>query len=130
MPTSSLTRWRGRSCPPRGCRRWSRASGRQRRNRRQHKCGCPYAQRAPTKEILMTQQKAGIDTAKDTLRDIADATGEKFKETAASAQEAREYGAQAQDLAGDVTKFLEKSVKEKPMQTLAVIAALGFMIGA
>ena len=86
----------------------------------------------------MTQQKAGIDTAKDTLRDIADATGEKFKETAASAQkmegnvadQAREYGAQAQDLAGDVTKFLEKSVKENPMQTLAAIAALGFMIGA
>ena len=87
----------------------------------------------------MAQQNAGTaDTAKEKLRDMADATGEKLKATAADAQkmaddvadQAREYGAQAQDLAGELTKFLEKSAKEKPIQTLAAIAALGFVIGA
>jgi ElaB/YqjD/DUF883 family membrane-anchored ribosome-binding protein len=86
----------------------------------------------------MAQQTGTADTAKQKLTDMADATGEKLKTTAADAQkmagevagQAREYGAQAQDLAGELTKFLEKSIKEKPVQTLAGIAAIAFVIGA
>jgi ElaB/YqjD/DUF883 family membrane-anchored ribosome-binding protein len=84
----------------------------------------------------MTQTAGGA--AKDKLADMADATGEKLKATAADAQkmagdiadQAKQYGEQAQDMAGELTKFLEKSVKEKPIQTLAGIAALAFVVGA
>jgi ElaB/YqjD/DUF883 family membrane-anchored ribosome-binding protein len=95
----------------------------------------------------MTQQKSGYphgygqgasETAKDRLRDIADATGEKAKEVAGRAQEmagnitdqARQYGTQAQEAAQQVKPFLEKSLKEQPMATLAGAAALGFVLGA
>ena len=87
---------------------------------------------------MAQQASATTDTAKDKLRDMADATGEKLKTTAADAQkmagdvadQAKEYGAQAQDLAWELTKFVEKSAKEKPLQTMAAIAALAFVIGA
>ena len=87
----------------------------------------------------MAQQASGAaDAAKDKLRDMADATGEKLKATATDAQkmagdvadQAKEYGSQARDLAGEVTKFFEKSAKEKPFQTMAGVAALAFVIGA
>ncbi len=86
----------------------------------------------------MTQTAGSTDAAKDRLRDMADATGEKLKAGTAEAQkmagdvadQAQEYGAQAKDMAGEFTKFLEKSAKEKPIQTMAAIAAIGFVVGA
>jgi ElaB/YqjD/DUF883 family membrane-anchored ribosome-binding protein len=93
----------------------------------------------------MTQQKSGYpygqsgtESATDRLRDIADATSEKVKDAASSAQDmagkvadqAREYGDQAQDAVKQVRPFLEKSLKEKPMATLAGAAALAFVLGA
>jgi ElaB/YqjD/DUF883 family membrane-anchored ribosome-binding protein len=92
----------------------------------------------------MTQQKSGYphgqppETAKDRLLDIADATSEKVKDAASSAQDmasrvadqARDYGDQAQEVAKQVRPFLEKSLKEKPMATLAGAAALAFVLGA
>jgi ElaB/YqjD/DUF883 family membrane-anchored ribosome-binding protein len=99
------------------------------------------------KEIPMTQQKSGYgqdhaqstaDTAKDRLRDMADATAGKVKEVAGDAQEiagkvahqAREYGEQAQKAVKQVKPFVEKSLKEQPMATLAGAAVLGFVLGA
>jgi ElaB/YqjD/DUF883 family membrane-anchored ribosome-binding protein len=94
----------------------------------------------------MTQQKSGYgqgypqsaDTAKDRLRDMADATADKVKDVAGDAQEmagkvadqARQYGEQAQDAVKQVRPFVEKSLKEQPMATLAGIAVLGFVLGA
>ena len=92
----------------------------------------------------MTQQKSGYpygqttETAKDRLRDMADATSEKVKDAASSAQDmagrvanqARDYGDQAQEVAKQVRPFLEKSLKERPMATLAGAAALAFVLGA
>ena len=87
----------------------------------------------------MAQQHAGsAGAAKDKLADMADATGEKLKAGAEDAQkmageladQAREYGGKAQELAGEFTKFMEKSAKEKPIQTMAAIAALAFVVGA
>ncbi len=96
----------------------------------------------------MTQQEAGhasqshgqttAETAIDRLRDMADATGEKVKDVADRAQDmagkvadqAREYGAQAQEAAKQVRPFVEKTLKEQPMATLAGVAVLGFVLGA
>jgi ElaB/YqjD/DUF883 family membrane-anchored ribosome-binding protein len=76
--------------------------------------------------------------AKDRLRDTADATGERMKETADSGQEmagnladrARHYGEQAQDAVKQFKPFVEKSLKERPMATVAGAAVVGFVLGA
>lgn len=94
----------------------------------------------------MTQQKAsypldyskGQAEGKDRLRDMADTATDKLKEAGESAQEmadriavqAREYGEKAQDAARQVKPFVEKSLKEQPMTTLAGAAAIGFVLGA
>jgi hypothetical protein len=82
--------------------------------------------------------QGGIETAKDRLRDVADATGEGVKDAAKTTQEmagkvadqARQYGEQAQDAAKQVRPFIEKSLKEQPLATLAGIAVLAFVLGA
>ena len=95
----------------------------------------------------MTQQKSGdphghgprgVESEQDRLRDMADAAGDKMKDAAASAQEmagniadqARQYGEQAQEAAKQVRPFVEKSLKEQPMTTLVGAAFLGFVLGA
>jgi ElaB/YqjD/DUF883 family membrane-anchored ribosome-binding protein len=94
----------------------------------------------------MTQQKAAYgqghapatDTASDRLRDMADTATDKVKDVAADAQEmagkvadqARQYAGQAQDAVKQVRPFVEKSLKEQPMATLAGVAVLGFVLGA
>jgi ElaB/YqjD/DUF883 family membrane-anchored ribosome-binding protein len=96
----------------------------------------------------MTQQKAGdpsygygqttTEGAKDRLRDMADAAGERVKETADSAQEmtsniaeqARHHGERAQKAVKQFRPFVEKSLKEQPITTLAVAAAIGLVLGA
>jgi ElaB/YqjD/DUF883 family membrane-anchored ribosome-binding protein len=95
----------------------------------------------------MTQEKSGYpqgygpggsETATDRLRDMADTATDKVKDVAADAQkmagkvadQARQYGEQAQDAARQVKPFVEKSLKEQPMATLAGAAVLGFVLGA
>jgi ElaB/YqjD/DUF883 family membrane-anchored ribosome-binding protein len=46
------------------------------------------------------------------------------------AEQAREYGEKAQEAAKDFKSFVEKSMKEKPMGTLAAAAVIGFVLGA
>lgn len=75
---------------------------------------------------------------KDRLRDVADTATDKLKDAGESAQEmagkvaeqAREYGEKAQDAARQVKPFVEKSLKEQPMTTLAAVAVIGFVLGA
>ena len=47
-----------------------------------------------------------------------------------AAQTARAYGEEAQAAAKRVRPFMEKSMKEQPMQTLAAAAAVAFLLGA
>ena len=44
--------------------------------------------------------------------------------------QAREYGAKAQDAIQNAKPFLERSAREQPMTTLAAMAAVGFVLGA
>jgi ElaB/YqjD/DUF883 family membrane-anchored ribosome-binding protein len=63
---------------------------------------------------------------------------EQLKDAAAQAQEyagkvadqAREYGEKAQAAAKEFKPFVEKSLKEQPMTTLASAAVIGFVLGA
>ena len=69
---------------------------------------------------------------------MADKASDQFKGAADSAQEiagrvseqAREYGEKAQELAKEFKPFVEKSLKEQPMTTLASAAIIGFVLGA
>jgi ElaB/YqjD/DUF883 family membrane-anchored ribosome-binding protein len=78
------------------------------------------------------------DTTKERLREAADSASDQFKAAADSAQEmaakvadqAREYGEKAQEAARNFKPYVEKSMKEQPMTTLAAAAAIGFALGA
>ena len=80
---------------------------------------------------------AGQETT-DRLRDMADSATDKLRDAGASAQEmadkvaaqALEYGEKAQDAAKQFKPFVEKSLKEQPITTLAAAAVIGFVLGA
>ena len=82
--------------------------------------------------------KGTSEGAKDRLRDMADTATDKLKDAGEGAQEmaskvaeqAREYGDKAQDAARQIKPFVERSLKEQPMTTLAGVAVLGFVLGA
>ena len=46
------------------------------------------------------------------------------------AEQGREAGQQVQEVAGNIKGAVDKSVKDQPMATLALVAALGFVLGA
>jgi hypothetical protein len=68
---------------------------------------------------------------------MADAAAEQFKGVAGTADEiaaraaeqARVYGEKAQELAKNFKPFVEKSMKEQPMATLAAAAAIAYGLG-
>jgi ElaB/YqjD/DUF883 family membrane-anchored ribosome-binding protein len=67
------------------------------------------------------------DSAGDQLQHVA----ENAQETAAKVtDQAREYGEKAQKAVEDFKPFVEKSLKDQPMATLAVAAVIGFALGA
>jgi ElaB/YqjD/DUF883 family membrane-anchored ribosome-binding protein len=85
-------------------------------------------QRSPNRP---EQQK---QAAPDRMREMAANTEDKLKdaqELASNiAEQARVYGEKAQEAAREFKPFVEKSMKDKPMQTLAGAAAIGFLLGA
>jgi ElaB/YqjD/DUF883 family membrane-anchored ribosome-binding protein len=95
----------------------------------------------------MTQQGSGYpaqppkhagEKGTDRFREMADTATDQLKGAADRAQElagdvsrqAREYGEKAQDAVRQVKPFVEKSLREQPMMTLAAVAAIGFVLGA
>jgi ElaB/YqjD/DUF883 family membrane-anchored ribosome-binding protein len=46
------------------------------------------------------------------------------------AEQAREYGEKAQQAARNFKPYVERSMKEQPMTTLAVASVIGFVLGA
>ena len=95
----------------------------------------------------MTHQRAdypldysatGTKTTGDRVQNAADAVAVKAADVAADAQElagkvvgqARAYTEQAQQAAKNFKPFVEKSMKEQPMATLAVAAAHRSRAGA
>jgi ElaB/YqjD/DUF883 family membrane-anchored ribosome-binding protein len=89
----------------------------------------------------MTQQRSAypLDYSKGTEEDRhPESTMERAKDAAAEvqdyagriAEQAREYGEKAQDAARNFKPYVERSMKEQPMATLAVASVIGFVLGA
>jgi ElaB/YqjD/DUF883 family membrane-anchored ribosome-binding protein len=85
-----------------------------------------------------SHEASAADMLKDRARAMAESVGDQLKGAADSAQEmagrvneqAREYGEKAQEAARNFKPYVENSMKEKPMATLAVAAVIGFALGA
>jgi ElaB/YqjD/DUF883 family membrane-anchored ribosome-binding protein len=68
-----------------------------------------------------------VEDLKDRAHDKIDQMGEQVERMAASTKQmARQMG----DMAQQFRPTVERSLKEQPMATLAVAAALGFLLGA
>jgi ElaB/YqjD/DUF883 family membrane-anchored ribosome-binding protein len=69
---------------------------------------------------------------------MADAAADRLENAARSAQDlagkvadqAKMYGEKAQEAVQNVRPYIEKSMKDQPMQTLAVASIIGFVLGA
>jgi ElaB/YqjD/DUF883 family membrane-anchored ribosome-binding protein len=79
------------------------------------------------KEKVTDQFEKMADKATDQFRQVADQV-----EGVASqvTRQSRDVGDQVQQVAGNIKSAVNKSVKEQPMATLALAAALGFVLGA
>jgi ElaB/YqjD/DUF883 family membrane-anchored ribosome-binding protein len=89
-------------------------------------------------ENPMTNQKTDYRHESDRLRDLAVTATDRLKDAGEKAQEmasevadqARQYGEKAQDAAREFRPFVERSLREQPMATLAAAAVIGFVLGA
>lgn len=78
------------------------------------------------------------DKATDQFEKLADKATDQFHKAADTvegvasrvAEQGRAAGEQVQEVAGNIKGAVDKSVKDQPMATLAVVAALGFVLGA
>jgi ElaB/YqjD/DUF883 family membrane-anchored ribosome-binding protein len=76
--------------------------------------------------------------ASDPMADLKDKATDQFGRVAEQAEhmanravgQGREAGERMQEVAGNFKGALDKSVRDQPMATLAVIAAVGFVLGA
>jgi ElaB/YqjD/DUF883 family membrane-anchored ribosome-binding protein len=67
----------------------------------------------------------------DYPRDYTKPARENAQEMAGKVTEqVREYGEKAQEAAREARPYLEKSLREQPLLTLAGMAAVGFLLGA
>ena len=83
---------------------------------------------APDLKEQATEQFERIaEKATDKVRDFAD-QAERFAGRAA--EQSREMGNQVQEVAGNLKGAVKKSVNDQPLATLAIVAVLGFVLGA
>jgi ElaB/YqjD/DUF883 family membrane-anchored ribosome-binding protein len=74
----------------------------------------------------------------DKASEIKDKATDQFKRVgdrveglaSGAAQQVREAGDRASEVAGNIKGAVDKSVKDQPMATLAMAAAVGFVLGA
>lgn len=79
------------------------------------------------KEKAAEKTEKFADAATDQFGRVADTVeGVATRVTA----QGREAGQQVQEVAGNLKGAVDKSVKDQPMATLALAAALGFVLGA
>ena len=67
------------------------------------------------------------DKATDAFGNVADRAG---RIASQAADQGREVGENFQEVGGNLQKAIDKSVKDQPMATLAMVAAVGFVLGA
>ena len=79
------------------------------------------------KEQVSEQLDKLADKATRTMHDAA---GQAEHFASRAAEEARIVGGNVQEVAGNIQGAVSKSVKEQPMATLAMVAVVGFVLGA
>jgi ElaB/YqjD/DUF883 family membrane-anchored ribosome-binding protein len=78
------------------------------------------------------------EKATDQFERMAEQTTDQFKRAADRAEnianrmseQGREVGERVQEVAGNLKGAVDKSVKDQPMATLAMVAVIGFVLGA
>jgi ElaB/YqjD/DUF883 family membrane-anchored ribosome-binding protein len=78
------------------------------------------------------------DALSDKAQEYANKAGQKVEGAIASAEKGanavleggRDAGARVQEVAGNMKTAVDRSVRDQPMATLAVAAAMGFVLGA
>lgn len=89
----------------------------------------PYRDPHSSSSTQDLKEKANdqFDKVTDTIRDAAHQA-----ENIASrvAEQGREMTGQVQEVAGNIKGAVDKSAKDQPMATLAIAAAVGFVLGA
>jgi ElaB/YqjD/DUF883 family membrane-anchored ribosome-binding protein len=98
------------------------------------------ARRFSSGAVPMAQSSpyGGRSDLSDRAEDLKDKATDQFKKVAdrvegvagAAADQMREVGDRAGEVAGNFKTAVDKSVKTQPMATLAMAAALGFVLGA
>ena len=87
---------------------------------------------------MAQSQYGGRSDLSDKASEIKDKATDQFKKVAdqvegvagAAADQIREVGDRAGEVAGNFKSAVDRSVKDQPMATLAVAAAVGFVLGA
>ena len=88
--------------------------------------------------MAQSSQYGGRTDYSDKASDLKDKATEQFKKVAdraegiatSAADQVREAGDRAGEVAGNLKSAVDKSIKDQPMATLAVAAAVGFVLGA
>ena len=79
------------------------------------------------KEKATGQFERLADKATDQFKSVADTAEDVATKVA---EHGREAGERMQEVAGNFKGAVDRSVKDQPMATLAMVAALGFVLGA
>lgn len=93
---------------------------------------------APTSQYSDRESSNMKERAAERIEKMADKATDQFKHVAGRAEDVagrvaeqgRDAGERVQEVAGNFKGAVDKSVKEQPMATLAVAAAVGFILGA
>ena len=94
--------------------------------------GTPYSTDKANKSTAFPTGKSNAG------HDLRDQVGEQFDRVAENvegmaktvADRSREVGGNVQAVAGNLKSAVDASIKDQPMTTLAVVAVLGFVLGA
>jgi ElaB/YqjD/DUF883 family membrane-anchored ribosome-binding protein len=88
--------------------------------------------------MAQSSQYGSRSDLSDKASDLKDKATDQFKRTgdrvegvaSGAADQMREAGDRAGEVAGNFKSAVDKSVKDQPMATLAMVAAVGFVLGA
>jgi len=92
--------------------------------------------RQPSRSTAMAQSSYGRPS--DQMSNLKDKATEQFSKVADQtegvatrlAEQGREAGERMQEVSGNMKRALDTSLKDQPMATLAMVAVVGFVIGA
>ncbi len=81
----------------------------------------------PASSDVKDEDKGLVDKASDTVRSAADQATQLAER---AMEQGREVTAMAQKAPGAMREAFDTSLKQQPMATLAIVGALGFLLGA